>query len=312
MIFNQQSVSTISPFNTDPANASALSVAAPSGLKDVLDGSQRRFATASAAAANEISLPSQIDGTLTPNNGLIQLSSLIDGSHRQRFYRWTTGGNVNLALTGLSQDIDLQLLDDGGIEVARSSHAGRSNESINLINLPQDTYFIRVFDPDSTASQTNFTLRASNNTISDLIARENAPTDNDIPNLNNTLTFSGIVSNRDSSDLLRFRLPSSGTIQVNLALLNNPFLSPFNPHIGVRLIKQIHDSSHDDGFIEGDEVVSSSQNVFASITAPGVFQFSSAPSDDYWVQVYQDPSGDPDSGDPTLPASSYNLTIRKL
>ncbi len=310
MISNQQVLSTTNPLNTVLPRASVLSTSAPLELNDESIGSQLWSASAIAAAASEIQLPNTVDGTLNP--GQNQFISSINGNTRQRIYRWSTGGNVNLAIVGLSQDLDLQLLDDGGIEVARSSHSGNVNESINLVNLPQDTYFIRVYDPDNTPSQTNFTLRASNNNTSDLVARENAPSDSDIPNLNNTLTFSGVVSNRDSSDVYRFRLPSSGTIQVNLSLQNNPLVSPFNPRLGVRLIRQIHDSSHDDGFITVDEVIPSGPNVIASLTSPGVFQLTGAPNDDYWVQVYQDPNGDPNTGDSTLPASAYTLTVRKL
>ncbi len=65
----------------------------------------------------------------------------------QDYYRFqlTSTRNVTITLSGLSQDIDVQLLDQFGNIIASSANGGVSNETINMPTLGLGIYLIRIF-----------------------------------------------------------------------------------------------------------------------------------------------------------------------
>ncbi len=77
----------------------------------------------------------------------------------QDYYRFelTATRNVTINLTGLSADIDLQLLDQLGNVVASSARGGTNSESINMPTLGLGIYFIRIF-PFTSSLLSNYSL----------------------------------------------------------------------------------------------------------------------------------------------------------
>jgi hypothetical protein len=77
-----------------------------------------------------------------------------------------TSGNLNLSLTGMAADGDLQVIQDingngavdAGEVIATSNLGGSQDEAIDLTGLAVGNYFIKV-DPFS--GSTNYTLRVS-------------------------------------------------------------------------------------------------------------------------------------------------------
>jgi Bacterial pre-peptidase C-terminal domain len=143
--------SSIRPLNLDTTGLTVLPPDSSSVLADSLGDSTISSVTASSAiAATDVQLPP----TIPDSNDLDQLRNdfgSIDfqgtvGSGSQVFYRWTTSNDVSISLTDIPQgrDVDLQLLNSVGEEIAVSANPGNSNESIHLTDLPPDTYIIGV------------------------------------------------------------------------------------------------------------------------------------------------------------------------
>ncbi len=65
----------------------------------------------------------------------------------QDYYRFqlTSVRNVTVALTGLSADLDVDVLDQFGNVLFFSRNGSSSNESINMANLGIGIYFIRIY-----------------------------------------------------------------------------------------------------------------------------------------------------------------------
>lgn len=208
-----------------------------------------------------------------------------NGRNRQNFYTFQASGTISIALTGITRNVDLQLLDSAGIEVARSTASGTNGEVINLdlsnlSNSGSDTYYLRVYEdnPDNAS----YEIETSANTIPDLLVPERR-----INNLSGTQNFSGGISNRDTSDIYQFSLNQTSSVSV---LLNG---LTANQNIGVRVIRD----RNGNGIISDDEVIFSSTNFNSS--AP-FLNLAGLGAGTYFVQVYQNSSGS---------ISPYNLRL---
>ncbi|HTL30220.1 MAG TPA: PPC domain-containing protein [Tepidisphaeraceae bacterium] len=88
--------------------------------------------------------PAQADdlGTL---NGTQSVSDSVSATDLNDFIKFTTPGpgTVNLTLSGLASNADLQLLDGAGNALATSSNAGATVDHINKV-LAGGTYYARV------------------------------------------------------------------------------------------------------------------------------------------------------------------------
>lgn len=86
----------------------------------------------------------------------------VGSSDPADYYRvdLSEGGSIKLAASGISGDIDLQLLNSSGVAIARSTNDGKANESINQTVAP-GTYFVQV-SPFSNG-KSNYTLDMSSN-----------------------------------------------------------------------------------------------------------------------------------------------------
>lgn len=172
-----------------------------------------------------------LTGTQT-RTGFVGSSDTVD------FYRINLTGSgstnsLNLTLTGMTADADLELIrdidDDGVIDagerIAFGNRSGNGDESINLHNLAGGEYFIGV---KQWSGDTNYTLRLSNNFTSNLLAVEN-----NVGTLSGTRYFSNPstdegetvarrngLSTSDSSDLYRFSLSSIRNVSLALTGLS--------------------------------------------------------------------------------------------
>ena len=139
------------------------------------------------------------------------------------------GSSLNITLTGMTADADLQLIRDyngngivdSGDAVASSNRSGNSDESINLHGLAAGSYFIGV---KRFSGDTSYTLRLSPDFKSNLLA-----TENNVGTLIGSQTFTNPsssegesfarrngISSTDTSDFYRFSI--GGIRNVSLGL----------------------------------------------------------------------------------------------
>jgi len=195
-------------------------------------------------------------------NGFVGSSDSID------YYKINLSGTgstnrLNITLTGLSNDVDLQLIRDvnsnGVVDVGEiisfSSRTGSSDESINLHGLAGGQYFVGV---RQWVGDTSYTLRLSNNSTSNLLA-----TENNVGILSGTQTFNnpsysegetairrnGILAS-DSSDLYRFSLNSVRNVSLSVTGINA------GADLDLRLIRDLNSN----GLVDDGEVLATSSH----------------------------------------------------
>jgi subtilisin family serine protease len=215
----------------------------------------------------------QSDNTLVGARNLGLLSSTITiqnsvgSTDTQDYYRFTLNStsHLNLSLTGMSNDADVQLLNSNGSIVATSTRGVRDDEAVNLAALGAGTYFVRVYQ---SYGNTNYILRASTESISNLITVENK-----IGALNGTRTFTGSVNDTDTSDIYQFSIADNTAFNLSLTGLTHD--------ANVRII----DDANKNGVIDIDESF--------SLTRWGTFDESlntfggEGDGRSYFIQIYQ-------------------------
>jgi hypothetical protein len=104
----------------------------------------------------------------TDNSYSLNPASSSSRADSQDYYRLAVtrqSTNVILALSNLTGNADIQLLDSGGNSIAISSNGGAATDAIVLRDgkaLDVGTYYIRVFAPDASVT-TNYTLTVNTN-----------------------------------------------------------------------------------------------------------------------------------------------------
>ncbi|MDX2231587.1 MAG: pre-peptidase C-terminal domain-containing protein [Leptolyngbyaceae cyanobacterium bins.349] len=98
--------------------------------------------------------------------GLQSFNDFVGDNDTQDFYRFRleTSSNLSLSLSGLSDDADLQIIQDrnfngtidSGEIIHSATYGSNTSESINLANLATGNYFARVYRYGS--ANTNYTL----------------------------------------------------------------------------------------------------------------------------------------------------------
>ncbi|MBW4657874.1 MAG: pre-peptidase C-terminal domain-containing protein [Drouetiella hepatica Uher 2000/2452] len=169
----------------------------------------------------------------------------VGGSDTADYYRVdvSEGGSVKLAASGISGDVDLQLLNGNGAAIAKSTNEGKANESINQ-TVAAGTYFVQVAPFSSAKSNytldisSNFTGQPSNpvpavgssSSPSPIPSPSPAPTTNLTGDPGNTLSSAEVKSsaafsrtqqvNNDDQDFYRFNIGQSGVFTANLTGLS--------------------------------------------------------------------------------------------
>lgn len=80
-------------------------------------------------------------------NGSRSINEFVGNIDTNDYYKFTLGGTgqVDLTLSGLTDNADVQLLNSSNSVIQTSANSGTSNESISVSNLTAGTYYIRVY-----------------------------------------------------------------------------------------------------------------------------------------------------------------------
>jgi hypothetical protein len=208
----------------------------------------------------------------TINGNTLSTVNFVGSSDTQDYYRFTLGstGAFNLALTGMTADADVQLLNSSGTVLRTANLSSSRDESMNLASLAAGNYAIRVYQY---SGDTNYRLHLSNLNPSNLLAVET-----NVGTLSGTRVFSGAVNNSstigssNTADVYRFSLGAT-TGNFNLTL------SGMSADADVRLIRD----TNNNGIVDVGEVLGSS---LAGNTG-GEWISQSLAAGNYFVQVYK-------------------------
>jgi hypothetical protein len=173
-------------------------------------------------------------------SGTRSFTDFVGSSDTNDYYRFSLGtpSNINLALTGMSADADLQLLNSSGGLIQESRRSGSLDDSINREALAAGNYYVRVL---RWSGDTNYRLSLSTLKPSNLL-----PVETNIGTLSGFRSFSDRVDTTDTADVFRFAI--GGTRNVNL------ILTGMSADADLRLIRDVNSNGLVDS---GDEIVRS-------------------------------------------------------
>ncbi|MHC5936078.1 pre-peptidase C-terminal domain-containing protein [Nostoc sp.] len=222
-------------------------------------------------------------GTLSDNATIV--NNFVGDSDPQDTFSFSldSNGNINVALTGLSADVDVKVFQDlngngivdaGDTQVGSSSGDGTSDDSINIANQAAGAYVAQV--NRYSTNNSNYDLSLSTTVFGS--ASNLLPSDVLIGPLTSSRSFKDSLSNNDTSDIYNFVVNTAGSFTFTL----HPIKSD-DPDL--RLIQDINSNLVVDPgeVITTSSVGSGSNDVITNFLNPG---------DNYFVQVYQF-SGDP-------------------
>lgn len=154
-------------------------------------------------------------GLLSNQGSVRRTGNVAVGTDLQDYYVFAGGNDIAISVSGLTSDVDVQVLDQFGRLLAQSTNSGNVAESIN-INVPPGSgnIFVRVF---AYSGSSNYVLEARNNSnaanADDLLSTATVlPTP--LTSLTRTGAVGGTGSSGDPQDYYRFQL----TTVRNLAL----------------------------------------------------------------------------------------------
>lgn len=202
------------------------------------------------------------------------ISSSIGGSDTQDYYTFTlTGSNLaRVSLTGLSADLDVEILNSGGSRVAAGTASGTASESPSAM-LSAGTYYVRVFKGLSSSSS-NYSLSIKFGDDS----RTDATRFGTVGSGTNTF-FNSSIGGSDSSDYYRFDLTSTKGGQV--------ILSSLSADLDVEILNS-----------SGKRIGSAGTK---SGTQTETLNFSNYPAGTYYIRVYKGVSS---------ASSNYRITLK--
>lgn len=180
-------------------------------------------------------------GTFEGNQNL---TGIISSTIPEQYYRFVLGNPVNgeevegeyfvtlrnfsLLLNGLSDDVDVEIIRDyneDGVRqdeevIASSQQTGNNPESINLTDIPEDVYYIRVFQQGGDTSY-NLSLTIPPLPIPLDNAGNNATQAFDLGTLNGNLQRSDFIGQVDPDDYYRFTLLNTTDLNIDVNGLQN-------------------------------------------------------------------------------------------
>ena len=258
--FDSGSTSYFYANSSDPLTSAVAWHIRPSGLQDPLQSSNTLVGSSSALSTvtpEPGSSPGQAFN-LGNLNGTRTVSDFVGSTDINDFYRFdlSAPSSLNIALSGLSADANLQLLNSTGTVIASSSQVGNLAESINLSGLTPGTYYAKVYQ---FSGDTNYNLKLTAD-----LAGNTLSAGRNIRSLSGTQILSDFVGTSDPGDYYQLNLSAPGSL--NIAL--NGLSADAN--------LQLFNSS-------GTVIASSAQvgNLAESINLSGLA------ADTYYVRVYQ-------------------------
>ncbi|MDB5339634.1 MAG: Subtilisin [Planctomycetaceae bacterium] len=143
------------------------------------------------------------------------INSSVGGTDISDYFKFTLTGNnyVKVALTGLSADVDVEILNSSGNRMTAGTNSGSTSESPSAV-LNAGTYYVRVFKGLSSSSS-NYRLQL---TFGD-DSRTEAVNIGTVSSGAN-ISFAGNISGSDTSDYYKFVVTSTKSGQVNLTGLS--------------------------------------------------------------------------------------------
>ena len=146
-------------------------------------------------------------------------SDWVGASDRDDYYRFSLdeSSRVNLSVTGLSDDADVQILDSSGNELFESSNSASNDETINA-QLTAGTYFVRVF------AYTSFDNTEYDLTISTSVTDDPGNTLDEAKEIvvgEDPTTFNEWVGSSDRNDYYRFNINDSKNLSLSLSGLSS-------------------------------------------------------------------------------------------
>ena len=191
-------------------------------------------------------------------------------------FRLNSIGNINLALTGLSADADVQLYQDlnnnGLIDstdrfVSNSTRSGSTDDAINVESQAAGDYLVDVYRYST--NNTKYDLRLSTTTARS--ASNLLPTETEVGTLSGTRTFNDSVGKTDTADVYHFVLDSDRNFSLSLTGLSSD--------ADVRLYRD----SNSNLAVDAGELIGSSSNSGTSSDS----LTSSLTAGEYFVEVFQ-------------------------
>jgi Calpain family cysteine protease/Bacterial pre-peptidase C-terminal domain len=157
---------------------------------------------------NTLSTARNLGGLL---NNAQTFNDSISSTDTNDYYRFslTSKSNFNLALNGLSDDANVQLLDRNGKTIQTSNKTGTTAESISRM-LNAGDYYIRVYPNGSISS--NYTLN-TNAAIAD-VAGNTLTTANNFGTLNGNKKVTDYVGSIDTNDYYRFSVSDRSSLNL--------------------------------------------------------------------------------------------------
>lgn len=135
----------------------------------------------------------------------------VGGSDQADFYRFRPdrSGPVTIQLSGMSRDVDVELLDSRGAVIAAGRNGGARSEWVTASLVAGQEYFIRVF-PYGPGASTPYLLDITDssppfgagNSLGDVLGR--------------TATYFNRVGRGDPFDLFRFGVSTGGGVQLQV------------------------------------------------------------------------------------------------
>lgn len=279
MSFTKLSQSGSSLAASTMLNTQAFSLVPTGTLADPLQASMMQTQKASQSSSPS---PGHGDTIATATNlgiltGNYSTTGAIDVSGDVDFFRFhlNSFSHLNIALTGLTADADMQLLNSAGNVIATSTNGSNISDSINRASLADGDYYVKIYQYSN--SLTNYKLSLSTASVSNLVAAES-----NIGTLSGTRVFSNWVGSTDTSDIYSFSLGNTRSLNMTLSGLGND--------ADIRLIRD----ANGNGIIDSIDILQNS----ARISTNAEWISTTLAAGNYFVQVAQY------SGD-----TSYNFTI---
>lgn len=151
-------------------------------------------------------------------DGVRTVQAFVGGNDQRDIYRFQLDreGEVEIALTGLSQDIDLYIYDAAGSQLGRSIRPGRQSESFTQTLAP-GTYHVLVAPYRSYASSYRLTLEATLTESTPADGSGNSLTEaRHVDSLETMPTYQDWVGQEDTADYYRFEMDRDGDVEIQL------------------------------------------------------------------------------------------------
>ncbi len=156
-------------------------------------------------------------GILGSQGSVRRTGNVAVGTDLQDYYVFAGGNDIAISVSGLSSDVDVQVLDLFGRLVAQSTGSSNTAEAIN-INIPpgSGSIYVRIF---AFAGSSNYVFEARNNTntanVDDLLSTA-TPLPTPLTSLTRTGAVGGTGSTGDPQDYYRFQLTTVRNVAIAL------------------------------------------------------------------------------------------------